>query len=49
MALMLLCQFLYEVGKPNYVDMFVRWVRQNQNTRNFGQGPLMGAINSGFG
>ncbi len=48
MALMLLCQFLYEVGKPNYVEMFVRWVRQNQNTQNFGQGPLMGAITSGF-
>lgn len=48
MALMILCQFLYEVGKPNYVNMFLGWVRQNQNTMNCGQGPLMGAITSGF-
>lgn len=49
MALMLLCQFLYEVGKPAYVETFVSWVRQNRNTQNFGQGPMMGAITSGFG
>jgi hypothetical protein len=48
MALMLLCQFLYEVGKAPYVDMFVSWVRQNRATQNFGQGPLMGSITSGF-
>ncbi len=49
MALLLLCQFLYEVGKGKYVENFVAWVRQNQNTLNFGQGPMMGAISSGFG
>jgi hypothetical protein len=49
MALMILCQFLSEIGQKKYVDMFISWVNQNQNTRNFGQGPLMGSINSGFG
>jgi hypothetical protein len=28
--------------------MFVSWVRQNRATQNFGQGPLMGSITSGF-
>ncbi|HVT95678.1 MAG TPA: hypothetical protein VHD76_22720 [Bryobacteraceae bacterium] len=49
MALMILCQFLQETGHRNYVEMLVDWVNQNQNTRNFGQGPLMGSITSGFG
>ena len=48
MALMLLCQFLHEAGKANYAGMFIQWVNHNQNTRNFGQGPLMGSIGSGF-
>src|SRR5262249_40954371 len=48
MALLLLCQFLYEVGKKNYVENFVSWVRQNRLTNNFGQGPMMGSISSGF-
>jgi hypothetical protein len=48
MALLLLCQFLYEVGKSAYVTLFIQWVNHNQNTRNFGQGPMMGAITSGF-
>lgn len=47
-GLTILCQFLYEIGKTEYVNMFVAWVNQNQNTRNFGQGPLMGSITSGF-
>ena len=38
MALMLLCQFLYEVGKAPYVDMFVGWVRQNRATHSRGAG-----------
>jgi hypothetical protein len=46
---MILCQFLYETRRAQYVEMFTRWVRQNQNTANYGQGPLMGAITSGFG
>ncbi len=49
MGLMILCQFLYETRRAQYVEMFTRWVRQNQNTANYGQGPLMGAITSGFG
>jgi hypothetical protein len=28
--------------------MFVGRVRRNQNTMNFGQGPLMGSITTGF-
>ncbi|HEX4227298.1 MAG TPA: hypothetical protein VHZ07_01420 [Bryobacteraceae bacterium] len=48
MALMILNQFLHEVGKSKYADMFLEWVNSNQNTRNFGQGPLMGAIGGGF-
>jgi hypothetical protein len=47
-GLTILCQFLYEIGKANYVEMFVGWVNQNQNTRDFGQGPMMGSITSGF-
>lgn len=49
MGLLILCQFLTDVGKPEYVEMFTAWVRQNQSTQNFGQGPMMGAISSGFG
>jgi hypothetical protein len=48
MALMLLCQFLYEVGKGNYVQNFISWVRQSKQTRNFGQGPMMVAVSTGF-
>ena len=42
-------RILYETRRAQYVEMFTRWVRQNQNTANYGQGPLMGAITSGFG
>lgn len=49
MALLILCQFLHEAGKSAYVDRFIQWVNHNQNARNFGQGPLMGAITSGLG
>lgn len=49
MALIILCQFLYEVGKSNYAELFTQWVGQNQNTMNFGQGPLMGSMTKGFG
>jgi hypothetical protein len=48
MALMILCQFLQEIGKTDYVSMLIQWVNHNQNTRNFGQGPMMSSINSGF-
>jgi len=48
MALLILCQFLYEWHKENYVEKFIEWVNRNQNTKNFGQGQLMGAITSGF-
>jgi hypothetical protein len=48
MALLLLCQFLQEIGKPEYVEMLIGWVNQNQATKNFGQGPLMGSVESGF-
>lgn len=48
MALLLLCQFLQEIGKPQYVEMLIGWVNQNQATKNFGQGPLMGSVGSGF-
>ena len=48
MALIILCQFLQEAGKGDYVSMFIQWVNHNQNTKNFGQGPMMGSINSGF-
>jgi hypothetical protein len=48
MALMILNQFLHEVGQSKYADMFVEWINTNQNTRNFGQGPLMGSIGGGF-
>jgi hypothetical protein len=49
MAMLVLCQFLNEVGKENYVQNFVKWVRKNQSTQNFGQGPMMGAVSTGFG
>ncbi|MGC2661605.1 MAG: hypothetical protein WA324_26925 [Bryobacteraceae bacterium] len=49
MALLILNQFLHEVGKSQYADMFLKWVNTNQNTKNFGQGPLMGSISGGFG
>ncbi|MBU6955156.1 hypothetical protein [Hahella sp. HN01] len=48
MALVILCQFLYDWRKGEYVEMFRSWVNQNRNTRNFGQGPLMGAITQSF-
>ncbi len=48
MALIILCQFLYEWGKGDYVDMFRNWVNRTQNTRNYGQGPLMGSISTAF-
>jgi hypothetical protein len=48
MGLLILCQFLQEWGKHEYVAKFIEWVNTNQNTRNFGQGPLMGAITEGF-
>src|SRR6185437_4925503 len=49
MGLLILCQFLQEAGLTRYVDMFVTWVNQNQNTKNFGQGPMMGSMTAGFG
>jgi hypothetical protein len=49
MALAILCQFLYETGHREHAAMFIQWVNQNQNTRNFGQGQMMGSITSGFG
>jgi|GEM_PF-5512981 len=49
MALIILSQFLYEWQKGEYVEVFSNWVNQNQNTRNFGQGPMMGAITTAFG
>ena len=48
MALLILNQFLYEIGKANYAELFLKWINTNQNTRNFGQGPMMGAIGGGF-
>jgi hypothetical protein len=48
MALLILCQYLQEIGQTRYVNMLVEWVNQNQNTLNFGQGPMMGSITSGF-
>jgi hypothetical protein len=49
MGLAILCQFLYETGHREHAAMFIQWVNQNQNTRNFGQGQLMGSMTSGFG
>jgi hypothetical protein len=49
MALLLLCQYLQEYGKGNYTALLVDWVNQSQATRNFGQGPMMGAVSRGFG
>lgn len=40
---------LQEAGLTKYVDMFVTWVNQNQNTKNFGQDPMMDAMAARFG